>query len=125
MACSCFLLLLFIQPLQNHLGRLHAGSACLSQAAGDTRTVGPTGPRPCGSPDDLIRTAEMNSAGGNALHCVGSGRAYFSRSRITWAAFTQEAPAWARPRVMPAPSPMAYRLRTSVSKLLVTSTFDE
>ena len=115
MACSCFLLLLFIQPLQNHLGRLHTGSPRLGQAAGDTRAVGPTGPRPCGSPDDLIRTAEMNSAGGNASHCVGSGRAYFSRSRITWAAFTPEAPAWARPRVMPAPSPTAKKPGREVS----------
>ena len=33
----------------------------------------------------------------------------FSRRRweMTWATFTPEAPAWARPRVMPAPSPMA------------------
>ena len=26
---------------------------------------------------------------------VGAGRAYFSRSEITWATFTPDAPAWA------------------------------
>ena len=85
--------LFLFQPVQNHLGRLYTGSSCLSQAAGDARAVIPMGAWPHGSPNDLIRTAEVNSAGGNAPHCVGSGRAYFSRFRITWAAFTPEAPA--------------------------------
>lgn len=82
MACCCFFLSL-LQPVQDDLGRLHAGGTCLSQTAGDARAVVPTGPRPRGSPNDLIRTAEMNSAGGNASHCVGSGRAHFSRFRMT------------------------------------------
>ena len=36
-----------------------------------------------------------------------AGAPYFRRLEMTWATFTPDAPAWARPRVMPAPSPMA------------------
>ena len=43
------------------------------------------------------------------------GAPYFSRSEMTCATFTPEAPAWARPRVTPAPSPMAKKLGMAVS----------
>ena len=49
---------------------------------------------------------------------VGAGGAYFSRSEITWATFTPDAPAWARPRVTPAPSPTAKKPGRAVSSSL-------
>ena len=49
---------------------------------------------------------------------AGQARPYFSRLRITWATLTPEAPAWARPRVMPAPSPAAKKPGRAVSSSL-------
>ena len=48
----------------------------------------------------------------------GCRRGLLSRSEITWATFTPDAPAWARPRVTPAPSPTAKKPGRAVLQLV-------
>lgn len=60
---------------------------------------------------------ELSFCGGAAPHP--------SRRSMTWAALTPEAPAWASPRVTPAPSPMAKKLGKQVSSSLDSSSREE
>ena len=54
-----------------------------------------------------LRPQNDAGAGGGTGAAWPAGAPYFRRLEMTWATFTPDAPAWARPRVMPAPSPMA------------------
>ena len=99
---------LHLQKIYNLLAlhtRLYIG--CQNDFTGG-REKGPTGNR-------WGRAAGTAADGSAQRRLRPESNAQDSRWEMTRATFTPEAPAWARPRVTPAPSPMAKKLGRAVS----------
>ena len=114
-----------LQPLGDHPGHLHAGGSCLGRVGAKSALLC----SPCPgkrrrapwlllSEANPLRWALLRAAPLRGAVVAAWPRwktAQPSRREITRATFTPEAPAWARPRVTPAPSPMAKKLGMAVS----------